>query len=173
MASLIERGLFSLILQFTLFGLIILINQLTLDCDRSLCGYFPTGWRIAGGVIFFPCMIVWAWGMATLGDNLTMFPMPLEGAPLKKDGPYAYVRHPSYIGLSGMFIFGSFAFGSPVGAIVAALTLPTFFSFKAAEEERNMATLHGEDWLTYKASTPPGCVICNNGGTAGTQTGRV
>jgi protein-S-isoprenylcysteine O-methyltransferase Ste14 len=170
----IERGLPYLVLQFALFGLIIGVNQLTLrwgvECGWW-CNFFPLAVQIICGVFFgIFGAIIWAWGMSTLGDNLTMFPMPMDGSPLHTDGPYRFMRHPSYVGLAGMFIGGSFAFGSPIGALCAVVLLPPFFSFKSCEEERYCAALYGEAWESYKASTMAGCCICGCGGGGGGST---
>lgn len=163
-----ERGLLYLVLQFVLFGLIIVVNQLTLravDCGWW-CSFFPLAVQISCGVVFgIFGIIIWGWGMATLGGFLTMFPMPMDGSPLHTDGPYRFMRHPSYVGLAGMFIGGSFAFGSPIGALFAAVVLPPFFSFKACKEERYCAALYGEAWESYKASTLAGCCVCCGGGS--------
>ena len=83
----IERGLPYLVLQFALFGLIIGVNQLTLrwgvECGWW-CNFFPLAVQIICGVFFgIFGAIIWAWGMSTLGDNLTMFPMPMDGSPLE------------------------------------------------------------------------------------------
>ena len=163
-----ERGLVYLVVQFTLFGLIIAVNQLTLHNDCGWwCDSFSLGVRISCGVIFgIFGMIIWAWGMATLGNFLTMFPMPMDGSPLHTDGPYRYMRHPSYFGLTGMFIGGSFAFGSPIGTLCSWVLLPPFFSVKACVEERHCAALYGEAWESYKASTMAGCCVCGGGGSA-------
>lgn len=165
-----ERGLLYLVLQFVLFGLIIIVNQLTLlevDCGWW-CNFFPLAVKISCGVFFgIFGAIIWAWGMATLGNFLTMFPMPMDGSPLHTDGPYRYMRHPSYFGLTGMFIGGSFAFGSPIGALCAAVLLPPFFFLKYSKEERYLAALYGEEWESFKASTMACC--CCGGGDGSTS----
>ena len=39
-------------------------------------------------------------GQQTLGDSLTPFPVPRDGAELVTDGAYSYTRHPMYTGVS-------------------------------------------------------------------------
>ena len=75
-----------------------------------------------------------AWGFASLGDALTPFPQPLDGAALHRKGAYRLMRHPIYTGV----VLGSLGWClwwlSAIG-VLPALALAIFFDRKAAYEE--------------------------------------
>jgi len=50
-------------------------------------------------------------------------------------GPYAYVRHPMYLGMIVMFLFTPLALGS-YWAVIPFLTLPAFLVFRILNEEK-------------------------------------
>lgn len=74
------------------------------------------------------------WGFISLGDALTPFPRPLDGAGLHRQGAYRFMRHPIYSGA----ILASFGWAlwwqSAIG-VLPALALAIFFDRKAAYEE--------------------------------------
>ena len=146
-ASFVEKGGLHVVLQFILFGAIICINQLV-----AIRGTHEV--QACGVLIFVFGTVFWAWGMATNVPRPNMFPMPLEGSPLNDNGPYQFVRHPSYLGLICMFTGGSLAFGSLPGAISALLFLTPFFWLKATKEERHMLEVHAAQWEAYKTKVP-------------------
>lgn len=78
-----------------------------------------------------------------------------KAATLAREGPYAYVRHPLYL--------GSFLIG--LGFAVMASHVAVFVGFLAAfyaiyrpaivNEDRWMADRFGEQWHSYRAKVPP------------------
>lgn len=90
----------------------------------STAGVAVTGLGVA--------MIVW--GFVSLGDALTPFPRPLDGATLHRQGVYRFVRHPIYSGviLAGLGWSGWWLSGT---GLLAVLALAIFFDRKAAYEE--------------------------------------
>jgi protein-S-isoprenylcysteine O-methyltransferase Ste14 len=136
MSTFFEKGGLYLVVQFALFGVVILINQTSLACQSSLCGYAGVGARACGAWYFFVGIFWWIWGMASEIPRPNMFPMPLEGSPLSKTGPYGFMRHPAYTGLVFMFTGASLALGSPLGTLSALALLPVFFFVKASREVR-------------------------------------
>lgn len=91
--------------------------------------------RMAGLAITVVGGIVALIGALQLGNALTPLPHPRDGARLREDGIYRYLRHPIYSGL----IIGSFgwalAWQSGWGLGYAVLVF-VFFDRKAAREER-------------------------------------
>jgi protein-S-isoprenylcysteine O-methyltransferase Ste14 len=83
---------------------------------------------VTGGIIVLA-------GALQLGEALTPLPHPRDGARLREEGIYRYMRHPIYSGL----IVGSFgwalAWQSPWGIAYVVLVF-LFFDRKAAREER-------------------------------------
>lgn len=74
------------------------------------------------------------WGFVSLGDALTPFPRPLDGAVLHRQGAFRLMRHPIYTGviLAGLGWSGWWLSGT---GLLPVLALAIFFDRKAAYEE--------------------------------------
>jgi methyltransferase len=67
----------------------------------------PTGpgwWTWLGVVVFAGGKALKYWAIATLGERWTYRVLVLPGAPLVESGPYAFMRHPNYVGVVGELI---------------------------------------------------------------------
>jgi len=90
-------------------------------------------------------------GILDLRENLTPFPMPVDGARLVDTGAYRLVRHPMYGGL----ILGAFGWGfitASVPALVGAFVLAVVLRLKSAREEFWLAGRF-EAYDAYRART--------------------
>jgi protein-S-isoprenylcysteine O-methyltransferase Ste14 len=87
------------------------------------------------------------WARVALGRNWGM-PMTLHENPqLVTSGPYRYVRHPIYAGLTAMLIGTSLVY--PLAAIPCALMI-AYSVFSALREERDMEKRFPEAYPGYK-----------------------
>jgi protein-S-isoprenylcysteine O-methyltransferase Ste14 len=87
------------------------------------------------------------WARVTLGRSWGM-PMTLHDNPeLVTSGPYKYVRHPIYTGMSAMLLGTALVF--PYGAIPCAITIG-YSVFSARREERDMERRFGNTYVEYK-----------------------
>ncbi len=69
-------------------------------------------------------------------------------------GPYAYVRHPSYLGTLGAYLGITVLFGSVIGALaLVVLVIPTLI-FRLLKEEQLLSQRFGEAWKKYLSQTP-------------------
>ena len=90
-------------------------------------------------------------GILDLRENLTPFPMPVDGARLVDTGAYRLVRHPMYGGL----ILGAFGWGlftASVPALAAAVALTAVLRLKSAREELWLADRF-EGYDAYRSRT--------------------
>ena len=90
-------------------------------------------------------------GILDLRENLTPFPMPLDGARLVVTGAYRLVRHPMYGGL----ILGAFGWGlftASVPALAGAVALTVVLRLKSAREEHWLAGRF-EGYDAYRSRT--------------------
>ncbi|MHB8742451.1 MAG: methyltransferase family protein [Sulfuricaulis sp.] len=90
---------------------------------------------LAGVMVTVSGLLLAIWGLATLGDALTPFPIPLDEASFHRQGAYKLMRHPIYSGLMLTSIGWDLWWLSPSGFLYA-LMLVIFFDRKAAYEER-------------------------------------
>lgn len=75
-------------------------------------------WIVAAGMVTFAAAKgIKYWAMASLGRRWTFRVLVLPGAPLVTSGPYAWLRHPNYVGVAGELV----GFGLAAGAIVTGL----------------------------------------------------
>jgi len=97
---------------------------------------------VAGGVVALA-------GALQLGEALTPLPHPRDGARLREDGIYRYMRHPIYSGLIIGSLGWALAWQSLWGVAYVFLVF-LFFDRKAAREEGWLRT-HYPAYADYSA----------------------
>mgnify|MGYP001817302395 CR=1 FL=1 len=121
-----ERGGWWVVIQFALFGLILL--ALTRNRDPVL-SIRVLGWLMVGGAVIIGGSAVWM-----LRDKLTALPAPMDGAVLHDRGPFAIVRHPIYsgviLGFCGLAVKG----GNPLALLLSLALIPFFYAKTSFEE---------------------------------------
>ena len=88
---------------------------------------------------------------AVLGSAWSFVPMADQGTGLIATGPYRFVRHPIYLGLS-MLAAGE-AFGNWPAAVVALSAIVPTFVWRAWSEERLLAETFGKRYAIYQKQT--------------------
>jgi protein-S-isoprenylcysteine O-methyltransferase Ste14 len=79
------------------------------------------------------------WAVRTLGRSFTLRLHVEPGQRIIQDGPYRWIRHPSYAGAWLTFVASCVLLGSWVAAGLAAATLAAAFARRIRCEERLMA----------------------------------
>jgi protein-S-isoprenylcysteine O-methyltransferase Ste14 len=74
------------------------------------------------------------WGFISLGDALSPFPRPLDGAVLHRQGAFRLMRHPIYSGVILASLGWTLWWLCGIG-VLPVLGLAIFFDRKAAREE--------------------------------------
>jgi protein-S-isoprenylcysteine O-methyltransferase Ste14 len=119
---------------------------------------FPTvtfgGYRaqvaLAGAALCVLGVLFASWARFTMGRSWGM-PMTVdEETALVTRGPYAFVRHPIYTGVSAMLIGSALVF--PPAAVGAVALIP-YFVVSAFREERDMARLFPDVYPDYMRRT--------------------
>lgn len=146
MESATSRGLYWVIGQFVLLGIIVLASLIDpFKHDASLIAQIGAGICIVASIL---CLVR---AFAHLGSSLTPFPKPLTTGTLVTSGMYAIVRHPIYTGLllgcAGVTLFSQ----SPV-ALLATLILAVWLNFKANYEETWLVQQY-PDYADYRLRT--------------------
>ena len=114
----------------------VLLGALGIEVMRTkrrpgFLGLLGLGAAAAGGGVA-------ALASTTLGRTLRAHPAPSEDAVLRTDGPYAFVRHPIYLGVL-LFAGGALLIARTGRALVAFGALATLLDRKAHLEERLLA----------------------------------
>jgi protein-S-isoprenylcysteine O-methyltransferase Ste14 len=110
-------------------------------------GEYTDGVATAGAIFCVVGLVFAVWARMALGRSWGM-PMTLHDDPeLVMAGPYRYVRHPIYTGLSAMLIGTSLAY--PVAAVPCLLTV-AYSVFAARREERDMEQRFPAAYPDYK-----------------------
>jgi protein-S-isoprenylcysteine O-methyltransferase Ste14 len=111
---------------------------------------------ILGAVIYFASLVLYLWGLRTLGENFNAssgFSVRLNQAhKLVTSGPYAYIRHPMYlavilVGWGGLLLFRTWSM-----LIFAVIMLGLIV--RAGKEEDALARVFGRQWDVYRRHVP-------------------
>ena len=106
------------------------------EADFLLNRIDPDWIRWLGAAVMTAGAVVVAWGVRSLGKNLTPGTEPLPGAELITTGAYAHVRHPIYAGVVLLLAGYTLAWTNwTLGVVVGGIALQ-YFQAKAGAEER-------------------------------------
>jgi len=109
-----------------------------------------------GGLLFFPGLALVLWGRLALSSMYNVssgFGVRLYADHrLVTEGPFAFVRHPMYLGvllvaLGGILIYRTWTF------VFFLLNFPGI-AYRARLEERTLALKFGEQWEAYRRQVP-------------------
>jgi len=94
-----------------------------------------------------------AWAAVTLGGYYTRTLMTTKDHKVVSTGPYAWVRHPAYLGVILLWS----GFGVLSGNLLVALLFPVMFVivylYRISVEERMLVTELGDDYTQYQRRT--------------------
>lgn len=111
---------------------------------------------LLGSLLYFPGLALFLWGRRTMGDMYDL--SSALGAELYADhrlvtsGPFAFVRHPLYLGgqlaaVGALLLFRNWAM------VLAAASAPMLI-FRARREEEALAAEFGPRWEEYHLRVP-------------------
>ena len=93
------------------------------------------------------------WASVTLGGYYTRTLMTTKDHKLVTTGPYAWVRHPAYLGVILLWS----GFGVLSGNLVVAFSFPVVFVvvylYRISVEERMLVSELGDDYIRYQRRT--------------------
>jgi protein-S-isoprenylcysteine O-methyltransferase len=111
---------------------------------------------IVGGLVYFPAIGLYLWGMAALGRQFAVSSSfgadLLEGSALVLRGPYRFVRHPMYLGVILAAIGALLVFQTWAMAIFAPLSFVVIR--RASHEETLLEAEYGDEWRAYALKVP-------------------
>ena len=118
------------------------------------------GWGVFGGTLQYVGLVLAIigivlreWAVGVLGKHFTVRVQVHEKARLVTDGPYRYIRHPSYTGSLLTYIGIAWAVGSWSGIIFALLVCLAAYEYRIVVEEKALADAFGKEYERYRKRT--------------------
>jgi protein-S-isoprenylcysteine O-methyltransferase Ste14 len=108
------------------------------SADFMLNRVDPLWLRTLGGLILAAGVAALAWGVRSLGPNITPGVEPLATGELITGGAYAHVRHPIYGGVVLILAGYTLAWSNWTLALIVGFVSLKYFEAKAAAEERQL-----------------------------------
>jgi protein-S-isoprenylcysteine O-methyltransferase Ste14 len=108
--------------------------------------------RVTGVILVVAGVVIGGWSVVLLGQDLSIFPHPVEEARLVDRGPYRLVRHPIYLAVILGALGLALAFLSTAAAIVALVFIPFFMAKTGVEEDRLVEQVAG--YREYRSAIP-------------------
>jgi len=113
----------------------------------------PSAFAVAGTVVIWAGLAVRLWAVLTLGRSFSTFLQVSADQPVVTRGPYRWVRHPSYTGLSLVVLGFGLGAGHWLSLVVCAVVPPLALSRRIAVEESELVRLLGDRYRRYQRST--------------------
>jgi methyltransferase len=109
---------------------------LAMGIEGALVGPAPGVMLAAGLAVFVAAKGIKYWAIASLGQRWTFRVLVPPDAHLVTRGPYAWLRHPNYVGVMGELIGVALIVCAPVTGLVAAGGFAYLLRHRIAIEER-------------------------------------
>jgi protein-S-isoprenylcysteine O-methyltransferase Ste14 len=93
-----------------------------------------------------------AWSFRTLGDYFTFTVQTSSDQTLITDGPYRFVRHPSYLGMVLALLGVAFQLANWLALVAVAVPMIAGLVYRIQVEEQALDDELGERWRTYAGS---------------------
>jgi protein-S-isoprenylcysteine O-methyltransferase Ste14 len=94
------------------------------------------------------------WSIRHLGEYFTATVQIVDRHELVTSGPYAFVRHPSYLGAYVAIVGAAVFLNSLVGAAVAAAVMAAAYHLRIRAEEEILVAEFGRAYETYRRRVP-------------------
>ena len=150
--------LVQVILGFAAIALFIWLGFLLwIPLPLRLSESVPMVLRLIGLVIFLIGLFLalWArWALGTMYGVSTGSSAPLqENHHLVQRGPYAFVRHPMYLGYWLVMLGSMLIYRTWTPLVLLIMTVPSFYR-RARREEISLEEMLGEKWQAYAKNVP-------------------
>jgi protein-S-isoprenylcysteine O-methyltransferase Ste14 len=122
------------------------VQPFAIDLDRGV--------QLAGLVIAIVSAAFAAWAMWSLGRSYGIRMDVFAGQSLKTDGPYAFVRHPMYLGIVLFHVGATLALESPLLLAATTLLVVPYTAIRIGAEEKVLRDAFGERYARYSERVP-------------------
>jgi protein-S-isoprenylcysteine O-methyltransferase len=138
-----------------LLWIVITIALITGQLIRGNGPFFePAGlWRWLGVGIFAGGLLWRTWAIRRLGRFFTVDVAIAQDHRVVSDGPYRWVRHPSYTGLLFEFAGIGVSLGSLPSLLIIMIPILAVLLYRVRVEEKALSAALGEDYRIYQSRT--------------------
>ena len=106
----------------------------------------PFGWQTPTGIVVFVlAKALKVWAIRSLGTRWTYRVLVHPGAPLVTTGPYAFLRHPNYVGVVGELVGMARLIHATVSGPLTTLFFMELLRRRIAAEERALGLTRPPD----------------------------
>lgn len=116
-------------------------------------GIFRGSLQYLGLILLVVGIVLLEWSIWILGKHFTVRVQVSEKAKLVTNGPYNYIRHPSYTGGILSLIGIPLAAGTWFGALVAIVVILIAYQYRIRVEEEALQSAFGSEYEEYKKRT--------------------
>lgn len=121
---------------------------------RSLnLGVFINDIQYLGVILMILGIVIREWAIFTLGRGFTVVVHVQKEGKFVHEGPYKYIRHPSYTGSFLTFIGMPLAMGTWLGLIIILVINIFTFIYRMNVEEKALIEAYGKDYENYIKKT--------------------
>lgn len=112
------------------------VSLVAMAIEGAIFGPRPGLMTLAGALVFGAAKALKFWAMASLGSRWTFRVLVPPEAPLVSRGPYAWLRHPNYIGVIGELAGMALLVGARLTGVVGILLFAVLLRRRIAVEDR-------------------------------------
>ena len=109
---------------------------LAMAAEGVIVGPSPTALFVVGITLFIAAKAIKYWAIASLGSRWTFRVLVPARAHLVTRGPYAWLRHPNYVGVIGELIGVALIVCAPVTGLAATVGFARLLRHRIAIENR-------------------------------------
>ena len=113
----------------------------------------PAPYRVPGVLVMWLGLAVRVWAISTLGSAFRTTVEVDPGQAVVSNGPYAWIRHPSYAGLLLILAGFGLTLGNWLALAVCVVVPPPAIVRRIQVEEAELTRVLGDPYRTYQAKT--------------------
>jgi methyltransferase len=118
------------------------VSFLAMGLEGALIGPSSRLMVVLGVFVFVAAKAIKYWAVASLGPRWSFRVLVLPGAPLVTRGPYAWLRHPNYVGVVGELVGVALLVAAPVTGTIATMVFVYLLRRRIVTEDRALGRDH-------------------------------